>query len=198
MGAARSFLGALVVALSLTGCAHVAVPKAPEQPAPMAFAEPQPTTSATTSARPLSQRLPTGQVVRPAGDAVVWGDKALENHVVDLALSPDGRQVAVLGRFDVTLLDASSHEILASYALATDVQGLGTYGGVVWSSDGSEFYVPVSQTDRKFKTPSDGAILGFRPERDAQGRWRLPLPRFVAVFPPERDRPALPDRKSVV
>jgi len=40
MGAARSFLGALVVALSLTGCAHVAVPKAPEQPAPMAFAEP--------------------------------------------------------------------------------------------------------------------------------------------------------------
>ena len=192
MAGARSFLGALLVALALTGCAHVAVPKAPEQPAPMAFAEPQPTTSASTAARPLSQRLPTGQVVRPAGDAVVWGDKALENHVVDLALSPDGRQVAVLGRFDVTLLDASSHEVLASYALATDVQGLGTYGGVVWSSDGSEFYVPVSQTDRKFKTPSDGAILGFRPERDAQGRWRLPLPRFVAVFPPERDRPALP------
>ncbi|WP_291510970.1 bifunctional YncE family protein/alkaline phosphatase family protein [Acidithiobacillus sp.] len=192
MGVGRRLLGVVLLASAVAGCAHTGAPKGPEQPGPMAYAQPLAATAAAVSAQPLGQRLPTGQVVRPAGEALIWGDKALENHAIDLALSPDGKRVAILGRFDVALFDVASREMLASYAFATDVQGLGTYGGVAWSADGREFYVPVSQTDRKFKTPSDGAILGFRPERDAQGRWHLPLPRFVAVFAPERDRPALP------
>jgi len=132
--------------------------------------------------------LPTGQVLYPAGELITWGDKSLENHALDLALSPDGRFIAVLGRFDMAILDAQTKEILDTRKFDTSKEGVGVYAGVVWDPNGSAVYVPVSGADSKLTKPKDGKVLKI-PVNDG----KFGEATVLATFPPEDGRPALPN-----
>ena len=42
-------------------------------------------------------------MIQPAGLQIFFGDKSLENHALDAALSPDGKWLAVEERYSIVL-----------------------------------------------------------------------------------------------
>lgn len=118
--------------------------------------------------------LPNGQLLSPAGKLLHWGNKALENHALDIALSPDGTLLAVLGRFDLALIDTQLEKIIDMRPLDGAKEGLGVYAGIVWHPDGKRFYVPLSGADSKLKSPKDGRVVEVE-SKDAGGKRRSAL-----------------------
>src|SRR6185369_13273308 len=75
--------------------------------------------------------VPTNQILSPAGRQVIVGGRP-----TDVALSPDGRWLAVQNFRDVMVVDVKSGEI-ASHA---DIKGA-SFKGIVFAPDGKRIYV---------------------------------------------------------
>ncbi len=77
--------------------------------------------------------MPYNRVLRPAGEMVFFGDSSLENHALDVVLSPDGKYVAVEGRYHVVILDAENDSILYTLSVRDDpLRTVNTYSGILW------------------------------------------------------------------
>jgi|GEM_PF-4249582 len=149
-------------------------------------------TMPTTVSGPDVRLLPNGQLLSPAGKLIHWGNKSLENHALDIALSPDGTLLAVLGRFDLALIDTRLEKIIDVRPLDGAKEGLGVYAGIVWHPDGKRFYVPLSGADSKLKTPKDGRVVEVQIE--GQGtQAKIGSLKTLATFAPVDGRPALPN-----
>jgi YVTN family beta-propeller protein len=89
--------------------------------------------------------LPYDRIIQPAGLQIYFGDHNLENHAMDLALSPDLKWVAVEERFSVVFISTVDKKI--KFSLDNDVLGdllggMNTYSGITWhtGSKGLEVY----------------------------------------------------------
>ncbi len=52
--------------------------------------------------------MPYNRIIDPAGDQIYFGDKDLENHALDCALSPDNKTLAIEGRYRIVFYDVES------------------------------------------------------------------------------------------
>ena len=80
--------------------------------------------------------MPYNRVLRPAGKMIFFGDSALENHALDVTLSPDGKFVAVEGRYSIVILDAAADTIVYRLSVREKLKTINTYSGIIWENVG--------------------------------------------------------------
>ena len=76
--------------------------------------------------------VPTNQILRPAGFQIQF-----QGRPVDLALSPNGKWLAVLNKNSLELIRVKDRTIMQRLPISKG----GSYNGIVFSNDGSEVYV---------------------------------------------------------
>ncbi|HWS00899.1 MAG TPA: bifunctional YncE family protein/alkaline phosphatase family protein, partial [Prolixibacteraceae bacterium] len=99
--------------------------------------------SKTLDPAQLPVLLPYNRWVDPAGTQITFGNKDLENHALDVALSPDGKWLAVEGRYEVLVVSASTQKIVATFQVNSYFNGqarMNTFSGICWRQEG-----PLSQ-----------------------------------------------------
>ena len=81
--------------------------------------------------------MPYNKVLTPAGTQIFFGDSALENHALDVALSPDKKTLAVEGRYSVVFVNTEDNQILYRLVLRKfdKSQSQNTYSGISWFED---------------------------------------------------------------
>ena len=83
--------------------------------------------------------LPYNRWVDPAGTQLFFGNKNLENHALDVAISPDGKWLAVEGRFDMVLVSTADNKIVSTIQLSdyfkNQIKG-NTFSGICWRQEG--------------------------------------------------------------
>jgi YVTN family beta-propeller protein len=88
--------------------------------------------------------MPYNKVVEPAGTQIFFGDSALENHALDVVLSPDGKTLAVEGRYRVVFIRTADNKILYDLVMRKHFKGrkaMNTYSGITWLRDGGRDFV---------------------------------------------------------
>ncbi len=111
--------------------------------------------------------VPTNQVLSPLGNQV-----AFTGRPTDVALSPDGRWLAVLNRHDTILVDIESGEIVSQ----SKHRG-GSYKGIAFTPDGQRLYVSCIRGTIEAYTVSDEGKLG------QQDSIKLPATRANNALP---------------
>ncbi|HTM56537.1 MAG TPA: beta-propeller fold lactonase family protein [Pirellulales bacterium] len=93
--------------------------------------------------------VPTNQVLSPVGRQV-----AFDGRPVDMALSPDGRWLAVLDRASVLLIDPAAGKVVS-----TARHKGGSYAGIAFSRDGRHLYASsITGTIGVFEVESSGEL----------------------------------------
>jgi YVTN family beta-propeller protein len=84
--------------------------------------------------------LPYNRWVDPAGKQLFFGNKNMENHAMDVALSPDGKWLAVEGRYEVVIISTVSQKIEATFQMSSNFNNqfpMNTFSGICWRQEGS-------------------------------------------------------------
>ncbi|MCE1197332.1 MAG: bifunctional YncE family protein/alkaline phosphatase family protein [Marinilabiliales bacterium] len=82
--------------------------------------------------------LPYNKWIDPVGTQIFFGNKEQENHALDVALSPDGKWLAVEGRYEVVLISAESQKIVSTFNVSEYFKGqvrMNTFSGICWRSE---------------------------------------------------------------
>lgn len=87
--------------------------------------------------KPNQVLMPYNRIIQPTGLQLYFGDKALENHAMDAALSPDGKWLAVEERYSIVFISTVEKKI--SFILDIDTHadlqgGSNTYSGITWNT----------------------------------------------------------------
>src|SRR5664280_1804983 len=64
-----------------------------------------------TPQNPRQILLPWNRLIQPAGLQVYFGDKDMENHSLDAALSPDGKFLAVMERYSIVFISTTNNQV---------------------------------------------------------------------------------------
>lgn len=85
--------------------------------------------------------MPYNRWVAPAGFQIYFGDKELENHALDCALSPDGKWIAVEGRYSVVILSLENNKIIERITLKDLLNEtvMNTFSGICWRKTGEDY-----------------------------------------------------------
>ena len=111
---------------------------------------------ATVSTESRQIQLPYNRLIQPAGIQILFGDETLENHALDLALSPDGKWLAVEERYSIYFISTYDNQV--KYNLSNDEHpdlrgGMNTYSGITWHNDKGiqeVYWSVVGGDDRSF------------------------------------------------
>src|ERR1035437_6750941 len=79
--------------------------------------------------------LPYNRMTQPAGTQIYFGDRSLENHSLDAALSPDHKWLAVEERYSIVFIstaDKGVRFVLDNDTYGDLVGGMNTYSGITW------------------------------------------------------------------
>ncbi len=115
--------------------------------------------------------LPYNRWIDPAGSQVYFGNPELENHALDVALSPDGKWVAVEGRYEVVILSVETGKLAAQLPMkefTKDPGAMNTFSGIAWLQENgaatSLFWGAVGsrQSSYVMEAAWDGKVLTFR------------------------------------
>ena len=94
---------------------------------------------------PHQYRLPYNRIIQPAGMQIFFGDRSLENHSMDAALSPDHKWLAVEERYSIVFISTLDKRV--AFVLDNDTYadlqgGMNTYSGITWhiGDKGPEVY----------------------------------------------------------
>ena len=123
--------------------------------------------------------VPTNQVLQPAGKQVL-----LPGRPTDLALSPDGRWLAVANDHEIILLDAASGAAVSDAAISG-----ASYKGVLFSPDSRELYVSTIPGKKK----TGGAVAHFEVGTDGELKRRGEIKFDVAGQEAKEQRPLAAD-----
>ena len=110
------------------------------------------TTTKTTNERRF--QLPYNRFVQPAGHQIIFGDDSRENHSMDIAMSPDGKWLAVEERFSIVFISTDDNKVKFTLpnSLHPDMRGArNTYSGIIWDSsdENLKLYWSVAGTDKR-------------------------------------------------
>lgn len=86
--------------------------------------------------------LSNNRRIEPAGKQLFFGNTSLENHALDVAISPDEQWVAVEGRYEVLIISMANSQIVAKLNLSDFVKTRGvmnTFSGICWLKEGNQF-----------------------------------------------------------
>jgi hypothetical protein len=104
----------------------------------------------------LPYALPYNRWVDPAGEQIYFGDPELENHALDCSLSPDGKWMAVEGRYSVVIISPETRKIVSRFVLKSyfGMDGvMNTFSGITWRKKGDSyelFWGAANTTDKSF------------------------------------------------
>ncbi|MCD4710054.1 MAG: bifunctional YncE family protein/alkaline phosphatase family protein [Bacteroidales bacterium] len=96
--------------------------------------------------------VPTNQLLRPAGFQILFPGRP-----VDLALSPDGKWLAVLNKNSLDLIRVLDRTIMQTLPL----QGGGSFNGVAFSADGNQIYASQSRDKISIAQKDHNNILNW-------------------------------------
>ncbi len=118
----------------------------------------QNSTSAAVATKPTTLTMPYNKILKPAGKMIFFGDSALENHALDVALSPDGKMLAVEGRYSVVFVNTKDNKIVSRFVMRKyDIKNaVNTYSGITWLQDKGKQYVLWSSRNKLMKAVWDG------------------------------------------
>ncbi len=125
--------------------------------------------------------VPTGQIIEPAGSNLTFDGRPL-----DLALSPDGKRLAMMTADSIRLLDTATGTFSGE-----PIKAGHSFGGVIWSKDGSTIYatgnasnVLVTRVDAS-GAASELTPIRFRsdPRINSNGKQRNAGPCALALSP---------------
>ena len=83
--------------------------------------------------------LPYNRWIDPAGEQILFGVKELENHALDLALSPDEKWLAIEGRYEVVMVATATKKIVATLQLSNYFKNqiqMNSFSGICWRQEG--------------------------------------------------------------
>lgn len=86
--------------------------------------------------------LPYNRWIDPAGALIYFGNPDLENHALDVALSPDEKWVAVEGRYEVVIISAETGKLVDNLpikGLIKDQSMMNTFSGICWLKEGEKY-----------------------------------------------------------
>jgi YVTN family beta-propeller protein len=120
--------------------------------------------------------MPYNKVLSPAGTQLFFGDSALENHALDVALSPDNKTLAVEGRYSVVFVNTADNKILYRLVLRNfnKSQSQNTYSGINWFEEsGRQMLVwgtrnNLMQAEWNGKTAEIIKTYNFQPKKGAR------------------------------
>jgi len=95
----------------------------------------------TLSDNQLPVLMPYNRWIDPAGEQIYFGDNELENHALDCVASPDGKWIAVEGRYSVVIISAETNKIVERATLK-DLLGtdaMNTFSGISWLQNGDDY-----------------------------------------------------------
>ena len=76
--------------------------------------------------------MPYNRILKPAGKLILFGDSTLENHALDIALSPDKKHFAVEERYSIVIIDAVTNRIVYTFPIRRKLNSICTYSGIKW------------------------------------------------------------------
>lgn len=82
--------------------------------------------------------LPYNRWIDPAGKSVSFGNPGLENHALDLAISPDEKWLAVEGRYEVIIMSVQLGKVVANLPLRGLIKNenlMNTFSGIKWLNE---------------------------------------------------------------
>ncbi len=82
--------------------------------------------------------MPFNRWIDPAGEQIYFGDKELENHALDCAVSPDGKWIAVEGRYSVVIISSETKKMVHRFLLRDVFKKgrlLSTFSGIKWHAE---------------------------------------------------------------
>ncbi len=88
--------------------------------------------------------MPFNRLVQSAGKVVTYGDSRLENHALDFAVLPGGKNIAVEDRYGISVLDIQTQQIKHRWSFEDDRQNKGlmsTYSGIKSLSYSGHTYI---------------------------------------------------------
>jgi len=117
--------------------------------------------------------MPYNKILKPAGTQIFFGDSALENHALDVALSPDRKTLAVEGRYCVVFVNTANNLILYRLNIYKydRKNSMSTYSGITWfQNDGKQYVLwgtrnKLMQAAWKGQTAEIVKDFEFRPKR---------------------------------
>ncbi|MCY1721423.1 bifunctional YncE family protein/alkaline phosphatase family protein [Prolixibacteraceae bacterium Z1-6] len=86
--------------------------------------------------------MPFNRWIDPAGQQVYFGDEELENHALDCAASPDGKWIAVEGRYSIVVISARTKKIVHRFVLSSYFGGakvINTFSGITWHKTDNDY-----------------------------------------------------------
>ncbi len=89
--------------------------------------------------------MPYNRMIDPAGKQIYFGDPNFENHALDCAVSPDGKTLAIMGRYEILFYDIESGRLV--FELVPGGESLfrgamNTYSGIRWyRKEGRQYLV---------------------------------------------------------
>ncbi len=86
--------------------------------------------------------MPYNRWIDPAGEQLYFGEKTDENHALDCAISPDGKWIAVEGRYSVVIIDPATKKIISRSTLKTPFVKenlMNTFSGIAWCKTGEKY-----------------------------------------------------------
>ena len=92
----------------------------------------------------LNLLLPYNRRIEPAGKQLHFGNPLLENHALDVAISPDEKWLAVEGRYEIVIVSLASSQIVAKLDLSGLVKTrntMNTFSGICWSQEGNHYKI---------------------------------------------------------
>lgn len=135
--------------------------------------------------------LPYDRIIQPAGMQIYFGERTLENHSLDLALSSDRKWIAIEERYSIIFISTVDRQvkfILHLDAHADLIGGMNTYSGISWhnGTKGQEVYWSVVGRNNHSYVISalwDGnkAVFNRMIEYKAQPPAKLALPNEILI-----------------
>jgi YVTN family beta-propeller protein len=92
----------------------------------------------TLNGSELPVMMPYNRWIDPAGDQVYFGEHELENHALDCAVSPDGKWIAVEGRYSVVIINRETKEVANRFMLSSyfgKANIMNTFSGITWKME---------------------------------------------------------------
>jgi YVTN family beta-propeller protein len=131
--------------------------------------------------------MPYNKIITPAGKLIFFGDSSLENHALDVAISPDKRVLAVEERYSVVFINIKNNKVIYVLIPRKDrkfrIHGQNTYSGISWYREGDKQMLLWGSKNSLIKAEWNGKkawivdVYKFRPKKDV----RASIPNEVLV-----------------
>ena len=150
--------------------------------------------TSTLSRNTLPVLMPYNKIVAPAGKQIYFGNPALENHALDCAVSPNGKFLAVEGRYRIVIISTADNRVLSEIALPKKPgfkKFVNTMSGIRWSRDSQNLFwsaddkrhasAVLSATVNKNGRAGLNSDLRFKGQKKTDGHFLTAIPNELLI-----------------